>query len=73
MTDPEIYRMFSILVRNQGYQLQLSALSMPTKKDLELAYESGQKLIEYADSIEEKVQEYYANTTTGCDEETCEE
>ena len=73
MTDPEIYRMFSILVRNQGYQLQLSALSMPTKKDLELAYESGQKLIEYADSIEEKVKEFYANTTTGCDEETCEE
>ena len=73
MTDPEIYRMFSILVRNQGYQLQLSALSMPTKKDLELAYESGQKLIEYADSIEEKVQEFYAHTTTGCDKETCEE
>lgn len=73
MTDPEIYRMFSILVRNQGFQLQLSALGMPTKKDLELAHEAGKNLIKYADDIEQKVQEYYANTTTGCDEETCEE
>lgn len=73
MTDPEIYRMFSIMLHNQGYQLQLSALLIPTPKERELAYESGKNLIKYADSIEEKVKEFYAHTTTGCDEETCEE